>query len=419
MHNPAFASLKPNLCVFIGRFEPLHAGHCRVIQEGLDKADHLVVLVGSANEPRTFRNPFNTAERVAMIQETFGHHPRLKVLPLENSEYDLNEWIERTQRTVDQAWADLRAGDPSLPKRPQVALIGHAKDATSYYLNLFPRWSSLNVPHHHLLSATDIREKLFGNLAMIRPELDAAFLSKLEEAIRKNQLEELLRQMAGITTDAYLERYTTLAQAQARAYLAAQRAAGEQAEVPSSVLTFLEDFVGTEGYLLAAYEYAFVAKYHYAWRFAPYSPTFATADAVVLQSAHVLMVKRKYYPGKGLWALPGGFVDAGETFETAGLRELEEETGLKVPPAILKGSIQARELFDDPNRSSRGRTITCALAIALKPGPLPKTKKVGAADDGDEETLGIAWRSLADLRREECFEDHYSIAKKMSRLASQ
>ena len=54
------------------------------------------------------------------------------------------------------------------------------------------------------------------------------------------------------------------------------------------------------------------------------------AGAVVRKGAKVLLLKRRYPPNKGLWALPGGLVELGESVQAAAVREVEEETGLKV-----------------------------------------------------------------------------------------
>ena len=54
-----------------------------------------------------------------------------------------------------------------------------------------------------------------------------------------------------------------------------------------------------------------------------------TVDGAVLKDNKVLLIKRKYDPFKGKWALPGGFVEYGEKVEDAVIREIYEETGLK------------------------------------------------------------------------------------------
>ena len=402
--NPSF-----DLCVFIGRFQPFHAGHARVVEEGLRQGRRMVVLVGSANEPRSFRNPFTAEERIEMIRSSFNHDSRLVVLPLEDSEYNLNDWLERANRTVEQAWSAMCEADSGLPASPTVALIGHAKDATSYYLNLFPAWGSIAVPQHQVLDATDIRKQVFGSLDIIRAPLDAAFTRQLMQWLSEGvDPKEAIDKANDVKMDQFLDHYTLVAVAGARRFLADPDG---QAMLPSPVRAFLEGFLDTPAYHQMAREYAFVARYQWAWRLAPYPPQFLTADAVVIKAGHVLMVKRRAFPGKGLWALPGGFVEKDEPIETACLRELEEETALKVPPAVLKGSIRAREVFDAPFRSSRGRTVTHAFLIDLGVGPLPKIKTGGQADD--EETFRIAWVPLARLRRDKCFEDHYSIIRRM------
>ena len=138
----------------------------------------------------------------------------------------------------------------------------------------------------------------------------------------------------------------------------------------------------------------------------PYPIIFVTADAVVMQAGHVLMVQRGADPGNGLWALPGGFVDAtgDRTMEDAALRELREETGIKVPEKVLRGSIRGNHVFAAPDRSQRGRTITHAIHIALEDGEwnLPKVK-------GSDDAARAKWIPISRLNSEEIFEDHYDI----------
>jgi len=66
----------------------------------------------------------------------------------------------------------------------------------------------------------------------------------------------------------------------------------------------------------------------------------------------LLLIKRKNDPYKGMWAIPGGFVEDDEELETAAIRELEEETGLKVP------SMTQLHTFGKVGRDPRGRTVT-------------------------------------------------------------
>jgi 8-oxo-dGTP diphosphatase len=81
-----------------------------------------------------------------------------------------------------------------------------------------------------------------------------------------------------------------------------------------------------------------------------------TVDAVVFRknegNNEVLLIRRKFYPFEGMWALPGGFVDMEETVEEAVVRELEEETGLK------DVKLEQLYVFSTIGRDPRGRTVS-------------------------------------------------------------
>ena len=86
-----------------------------------------------------------------------------------------------------------------------------------------------------------------------------------------------------------------------------------------------------------------------------------TVDAVVTTGEGMLLIKRKNPPFQGMWALPGGFVEVGETTEAACIREVEEETGLIVEIIRLLG------VYSDPDRDPRGHSVS-AVYIARPTG---------------------------------------------------
>ena len=111
----------------------------------------------------------------------------------------------------------------------------------------------------------------------------------------------------------------------------------------------------------------------------------------------------------GMLAIPGGTVEVEanvglqqDTIENNLIRELKEETGIKVPVPVLRGNIKASRVFDAVNRSARGRTITHAFCIVLPDGPLPKVK---GSDDAEK----ACWVPINDVQTDQCFEDHYEI----------
>ena len=131
-----------------------------------------------------------------------------------------------------------------------------------------------------------------------------------------------------------------------------------------------------------------------------------TVDAAVVQAGHLLLIQRGSEYGGGQWALPGGFINRWETTEEAMLRELAEETQIKVPKKVLKGSIKDRRLYDDPHRSNRARIMTHAYHIRLddSAGNLPKVK-------GSDDAQDARWFPIAQVQKmnAQMFEDHYSI----------
>ncbi|WP_201597350.1 bifunctional nicotinamide-nucleotide adenylyltransferase/Nudix hydroxylase [Psychrobacter vallis] len=327
--------------VFIGRFQPFHRGHKAVIDEALKRSDDVIMLIGSANLPRSLRNPFSVAERAAMIKGSYSEADatRIHCVGLDDALYNDTRWLQYVQAGVKSVTGDLQT---------DIGLIGHSKDSSSYYLSLFPNWASVSVPNYHNLSATPIR-------------------------------------------DSYLMGATPTPE-----------------RTPESTRSVLDDFKKTDDYQELHEEADFIDKYKRQWESAPYPPTFMTADALIVQSGHILLVERRSMPGRGLWALPGGFLNPKETLFDACIRELREETRLKVPEPVLRGSCHSQHTFDDPYRSARGRTITQAFYFQLKNDPkgLPKVK------GGDDATKAF-WLPLAELDAKMMFEDHYAIITKM------
>lgn len=171
-----------------------------------------------------------------------------------------------------------------------------------------------------------------------------------------------------------------------------------------NVATYLENFKNTESFKSLKVSYDYIAAYKAAWAKSPFPVTFVTLDSVVIKSGHILIVRRGGNPGKGQLALPGGFLNQDESIQEGALRELKEETKIKVDKATLEAAIVDSRTFDYPKRSLRGRTLTHAFLINLGNGPLPIVK-------GDDDADKAWWMSLSEFatREEEFFEDHFHI----------
>ena len=99
-----------------------------------------------------------------------------------------------------------------------------------------------------------------------------------------------------------------------------------------------------------------------------------TVDAVIILNGKIVLIKRKRPPYQGNFALPGGFVEIGETTEEATAREVSEETGLSIEIIKLLG------VYSAPLRDSRGHTVSvCYLALG----------KGNPKADSDAEDVGL------------------------------
>jgi len=123
------------------------------------------------------------------------------------------------------------------------------------------------------------------------------------------------------------------------------------------------------------------------------------ADAVVFDAAgRLLVVRRKFPPFQGAYALPGGFVEIGETVEAACARELLEETGIKAGKLSLIG------VYSSPDRDPRGHT--CSAAFLVK----ARRQTAVAGDDA----AAVAW--VDNWRHVELGFDHAAIVADAVRL---
>lgn len=345
-----------DLIVNIGRYEPLHTGHIDNFQKSFDLADNVLVICGSSFLPRTPKNPFTFNERSDLIRRIFPQN-NLLITGVTDYLYDENAWLLDVQVAVKNACVQFGIDQ----KTSKIAVIGHKKDESSYYYSSFPKWDFIDNGGYsdkggQVIDATRIRDLYFNK------HLD--FLK-------------------GVLHD--------------------------------TVYEFLLDFMHTDSYSLLVEEYEYIQDYKKSWSHSPYPPIFMGVDAVVVQGGHVLMIRRGNFPGKGLWALPGGFLEQNETAKESVIRELHEETKLKMSKMILERNITYEKLFDAPNRSLRGRTLTQAFLFQLagvtgdnKPTGLPR---VYGSDDADH----AEWIPVSDIddMREHMFEDHYSIVTHM------
>lgn len=152
--------------VYIGRFEPPHLAHLAVMEEALKQVDCLIIVLGSAQSPRTIKNPFTASERAQMILEMLsqaGIDPgRVRWVPVRDHLYDEQAWIDEVKTKVYKV---IRAASPVEAPPHTPILIGHIKDESSYYLHHFPEWQFMPTKVISPLSATTVRNAYFSQPA--------------------------------------------------------------------------------------------------------------------------------------------------------------------------------------------------------------------------------------------------------------
>lgn len=327
--------------VLIGRFQPFHNGHAALLKMALETAPRVVLVLGSSFHARSPKNPFTWQERAAMIASTLSAEERDRVsFVAVRDYYEDGRWADAVRHEVER----------QIPDAARVALIGHFKDASSYYLNHFPRWKLVTCSEALAIDSTGIRRVFFE-----AEDLD----------ISLNVIDGL---------------------------------------VPTAVRQYLKAWAILPGYAPLVKEHQKVEAYKASWKAAPFPPIFTTVDAVVKSAGHVLLIQRGDFPGKGLWALPGGFLDQRERLIQGAMRELVEETRLAVLESSLMNALVDVKVFDHPDRSLRGRTITYAHFFDLKSDRLQ-------AIEGADDAAHAAWVPIEQLAsmEERFFDDHFHI----------
>ena len=334
--------------VLIGRFQPFHNGHAALLHEALAAAPRVVVVLGSSFHARSAKNPFTWQERASMIGSTLDEHDRERV-----------QFVAVRDYYEDQRWASEVTAlvEGCVGEGSRIALLAFFKDASSYYLNYFPHWQMVATQSSAEVDATAIRRVLFE-----AEDFDVSL--------------GVLDALVPVAVRRYLRAWSLLAH-----------------------------------FAPLVQEHAAITAYKASWKSAPYAPIFATVDAVVVTAGHVLLIRRDGFPGKGLWAIPGGFVEQNERLLQAAMRELHEETQLGVLMPALSDALVEVAVFDHPDRSQRGRTITHAHFFDLKLSQLP-------AIEGSDDASLATWIELAALpdMEEQFFEDHFHILNRFLHL---
>lgn len=348
--------------VVIGRFQPLHKAHLsEVLLPALKQVDTLIILLGSSRRPRTPKDPWTDENRADMIYlglrdsgldfnqaEPFYLYDRdskksVYIVPIRDSAYSNTQWQLNVQEKVREVVAKVR-GKLLVPQEIEISLFGVDRDESTFYLDFFPQWKSKT------LVRDGKEDKVNGTMCR-----DLIFTFDEDEWSRM---------------------------------------------VCPSVASYIRNWTKTPAFDAIAEEYKFLSLYRDEMSKFKYPVIFQTADNIILWKGHVLLANRRSFPGKGLWALPGGFVDATKTIQQSSIDIAREKTKIQLKPEWLVAS----KTFDYPKRSLRGRTITTTHLWKL-----PDTFSFDV--EAGKNTNKVQWFQFCDVMQmsDVLYEDHYDI----------
>ena len=339
-----------DLITYIGRFSGFHVAHEAIVRQALKLAKFVNIVIGSANEPATCKNPFSYAQRKDMILVCFSpeEQARLSFSANEDWLYDENKWNQNVRSQVSACVANhnLDFG--------KVGLIGYDKDASSYYLKQFPNWDFVKGISLGNISSTTIRNQWYEQGCICVSEF-------LPPAVGQ-----------------YLQQHS-------------------------------DQLAPLIGYLSELYKQQ--QNLDKRWSGSPYPPIFQTVDAYVTRKIndikHILLVQRR---DNNLFALPGGYLDVNETLETGIKRELLEETNLGI--GNHKPTYTPHQ-FDHPRRSQKGRLITTVFPYDLDI-IMSNFGEFTIDIKGGDDAKDAIWVPLQDIKRSNMHDDHFQIINLMT-----
>lgn len=310
------------------RAQPLHTGHRYIIGKAAKMCDHLTIILGSANSPRTIKNPWTYLERQLEVNRFLAHEglTNVGIYPINDYIYSDTQWLA----DFNQIIADVNTDGG------ETIIFGHTKPGNDY-LNWFPQYTNINIEtEFDGLNATTIRANWFEN----SPHL------------------------------------------------------------------FHEDVVADWEYFKQ--EDKMFSSYPY-----PDTLNFCCGDTVLECGGHILLIKRKRAPGRNTWALPGGFKNNTETYIDCAFRELVEETNVRVPEKILRGSVVQTKLYDSPTRGMGIPRNTLAVHIVIGLNADGTFPRVSPMDDALETQWVPIGKIINDMA---LFDDHSHIIMDMCKV---
>lgn len=302
--------------VFIGRFQPIHIGHLKTIQYALSISKKLILIVGSHKSAPSGRQPWSTDERIHMMELALSPAERKKIsfVAIRDRLYTEIVW---NQNILQEVYRVLNPKNTKDAEDFSIALVGHDKDATSYYLKNFPHWKFIDTGNYDNLNSTDFRKSYF------------------------------LSQKPNYSC------------------------------IPKKTKVWLEKFRQTKSFQNIKSEMRWIKKE----KSLALDTLVFESHCLVLCGNYILLTKRKSQPGRNLFSLPGGTLNENEEKKHGAHRYLKEQTNIQLAKEKLDYFFTLEEDFNYPQRNPIYRSRTRVFFYQMHFAPCPNIHPGGEAKE--------------------------------------
>ncbi|APJ04127.1 NUDIX domain-containing protein [Silvanigrella aquatica] len=292
--------------VVIGRFQPFHNGHLKTLQFAMAKSKKIIIILGGYMLSAGVRGPWSAEERTTLIRSCFSPNQlkRISFVYVRDRLYDEKMWIDNVKGEVSKIMGDEKS----------VALIGHEKDSSSYYLRVFPEWEFLETGNYDGINATDIR--------------NIYFLSR-----------------------DYNKAYNF---------------------VPKIISLWLKKYRKTEHFRKLKSMYSYVHKIS---KNQENNLPHNVANAVVFCMGYVLLVKAKDPLRKGFYSLPEYIIKDNDNRNDCALRAIENESKFNFTAEKLELNFKLQHIFDYADRFPICKQKSFSKCYQLNLNSLPAVAK--------------------------------------------
>ena len=347
--------------VYIGRFQPIHNGHMAIIEKTIKmmkENDSFTIIIGSADQERTIRNPLTVEERRKTL-EIATEGMSVKIDTINDSPYDYDEWIRQLAAKLFKDYSAFG----------NTTIVG--MEGVEEYVKR--------------LKNVDWRDACKSILGIEGVE---EYVKRLKDITGRDACKSIVFTEQDTNTNIHSTKIREMPEIFFN-------------EQCTPVYEYLKDIGFTDiikNINKVADDYAKSCN-------VKYNTCFMTVDNVVCIDDKVLLIRRK---DNGKYAIPGGFAEPCQTMKQNALRELEEETGLTEKDVVFKKEpILIDAPFRDPRSSKKVNLTSMVYSWNCK-----NPDNVKAADDAAD-AMWVDFKEIENMKTSEFHADHKKIICKV------